>query len=443
MGEQQSGRLDSWKSIAEYLRRDVRTVMRWAKDHGLPVHRVTGGKGRSVFAYRDAIDLWLTGRAAETAEMPATDPPALIPAETEATAPAVAGPRRWIPAIAVLIVSVIGIVASRNMPRPAGPWQVTVGETGVVRAYADGTASTIHAFDPARTSYPTTVPASQAITDLDADGAADVLVAISYEEDVGSAALLNGRFLRLDPAKGLQWAHVIDDPLTFGKTRFEGPWAIVDWRVSPGQGSRRIAVAAHHFVWWPGLVALLDPSGRRIGTFVNTGWIEGVRWIDAERVLAAGFSNPRDGGMVAVLDTRVAAAHSPEAPGEFTCQDCPPGDPLHYVVFPRSELNRRTGARFNRAQIVTHSSRYVVQTEEVRTESQTATAVYEFDRNFNLVRGTYSDTYWDEHRRLELEGSLDHPAAACPTRSGPPWVDRWSRATGWQRVAVPPGIPGG
>ena len=32
-----NGRLDSWKEIARHLGRDVRTVMRWERERGLPV----------------------------------------------------------------------------------------------------------------------------------------------------------------------------------------------------------------------------------------------------------------------------------------------------------------------------------------------------------------------------------------------------------------------
>ena len=35
-------RLDSWKEIAAYLRRDVRTVQRWEERESLPVHRLQG-----------------------------------------------------------------------------------------------------------------------------------------------------------------------------------------------------------------------------------------------------------------------------------------------------------------------------------------------------------------------------------------------------------------
>jgi len=59
MAEQDKQRLDSWKEIADYLRRDVRTVIRWERERGLPVHRIPGGKRSVVFAYREEIDRWL------------------------------------------------------------------------------------------------------------------------------------------------------------------------------------------------------------------------------------------------------------------------------------------------------------------------------------------------------------------------------------------------
>jgi len=52
-------RLDSWKEIAAFFRRDPRTVKRWEKERALPVHRIPG-KGRSgVYAYADELRRWL------------------------------------------------------------------------------------------------------------------------------------------------------------------------------------------------------------------------------------------------------------------------------------------------------------------------------------------------------------------------------------------------
>src|ERR1700738_3416025 len=51
-------RLDSWKEIASYLRREVRTVQLWEKREGLPVHRHFHKRLGSVFALRSEIDRW-------------------------------------------------------------------------------------------------------------------------------------------------------------------------------------------------------------------------------------------------------------------------------------------------------------------------------------------------------------------------------------------------
>jgi hypothetical protein len=56
---EQRERLDSWKEIADYLGHDVRTVIRWEKERGLPVRRLPGGKRQSVFAVIAEIDGWL------------------------------------------------------------------------------------------------------------------------------------------------------------------------------------------------------------------------------------------------------------------------------------------------------------------------------------------------------------------------------------------------
>lgn len=55
-------RLDTWKEIAVYLNREVRTVQRWEKREGLPVHGHFHVKGRTVYALKVEIDVWLIAR---------------------------------------------------------------------------------------------------------------------------------------------------------------------------------------------------------------------------------------------------------------------------------------------------------------------------------------------------------------------------------------------
>jgi len=65
-----SERLDSWKEIAAYLRRDLRTVQRWEELEGLPAHRHLHGKQGSVYAFRPELDTWLATRQPETESEP-------------------------------------------------------------------------------------------------------------------------------------------------------------------------------------------------------------------------------------------------------------------------------------------------------------------------------------------------------------------------------------
>jgi tetratricopeptide (TPR) repeat protein len=130
-----TGRLDSWKEIAAYLRRSVRSARRWEKEEGLPVHRHLHSKRDSVYAFRAELDEWWTQRGAKVAEQngeedeapapPEAEPLPVVtdvePAErSEETATAPLRPRRRAGligigfALAVLVVGGVAWLTSRN-----------------------------------------------------------------------------------------------------------------------------------------------------------------------------------------------------------------------------------------------------------------------------------------------------------------------------------------
>lgn len=51
--------LNSWKEIAAYLGRAIRTVQRWEHDLNLPVHRPSGRERSAVLAFPRELDEWL------------------------------------------------------------------------------------------------------------------------------------------------------------------------------------------------------------------------------------------------------------------------------------------------------------------------------------------------------------------------------------------------
>jgi len=96
--EQDARRLESWKEIAAYLGRDVRTVQRWERGEGLPVHRLQHNKLGSVYAYPSELDAWR--RRHEPMEALSSSP------EPQ---PAAAAPRR---AITVTLVAGVVLLAA-------------------------------------------------------------------------------------------------------------------------------------------------------------------------------------------------------------------------------------------------------------------------------------------------------------------------------------------
>src|SRR5579884_202744 len=92
-------RLESWKQIAFYLNKQIRTVQRWEKTEDLPVRRHVHGKMGSVYAYKHEIDEW---RAKRELADPSTIADAVTP-------PLPVRRHRWA-AVLLFIAAAAGIV---------------------------------------------------------------------------------------------------------------------------------------------------------------------------------------------------------------------------------------------------------------------------------------------------------------------------------------------
>ena len=54
--------LGSWKEIANYLGKGVRTVQRWERCNALPIHRPSGSNKGVVLAFPAELDRWARRR---------------------------------------------------------------------------------------------------------------------------------------------------------------------------------------------------------------------------------------------------------------------------------------------------------------------------------------------------------------------------------------------
>jgi len=140
-------RLDGWDAISDYLGWHVRTVIRWEKQKGLPVHRLSGGKRQPVYAYKHEIDLWF--RNSGTLDPAGTPPPAGSVLDTE-SAP-FAGPTgitlparirsRWVNGkvvfasvalVCILLFASIDLWQSSRSLVAANPTRITRSQTRIL-----------------------------------------------------------------------------------------------------------------------------------------------------------------------------------------------------------------------------------------------------------------------------------------------------------------------
>jgi hypothetical protein len=132
-------RLDSWKEIAAYLKREVRTVQRWEKSEGLPVRRHLHKKQGTIYAYKSELDAWWSQRgmqestatqpeaSVETAEAPQESLSWSATMEAEPVAP-VAAKWHWLPRMAtprhalaaLLLMGAVGLLLHVATPSDEG-----------------------------------------------------------------------------------------------------------------------------------------------------------------------------------------------------------------------------------------------------------------------------------------------------------------------------------
>jgi Tol biopolymer transport system component len=108
---QQQDRLDSWKKIAAYLKREISTVQRWERREGMPVHRHVHDKQGSVFAYRSELDAWWESRRVRLEPQVAAEAP-----RTSARVFRLRASGWWLAAAIVLLCAALAVWLAAERP---------------------------------------------------------------------------------------------------------------------------------------------------------------------------------------------------------------------------------------------------------------------------------------------------------------------------------------
>lgn len=364
MAPAQGSRLDSWKGIAEYLGRNVRTVTRWADERGLPVHRIPGGTRGRVFAFPDEIDAWLLDQKhapSSVATAAAPSPEVLLSAPTNgspsrqaATARSSFNPspyRRMIVIAGCLLAAAIGVsfvfrsgstAAARifSIRYEGDTLRATAagGRTLWTRRYANAS------FENYFATHPNTSPPVR-IADYFHDGNKEAAAVVPLHLGPNQNQVTHSEVDFFSGEGDLLWRYAPEESFRFGTHELTGPWIFMDLFVSQSSTGTSLWATAGQHTWGNSFVSQIDPrTGHGTVRFVNTGilyCLNELKTSSRRFLLAGGFNNEWDSGSLAIIAENRPFAASPQTPGtRHYCNSCPPGPPDYYFVFPRSEINR-------------------------------------------------------------------------------------------------------
>lgn len=365
-------RLNSWKEIATYLGKGVRTVQRWEVQMGLPVRRLGREGGEIVYALKSEIHAWLLngGHAAESdrlRETPEAPPeaaappgateagplsPAIFPdpaAPPPAESPRFSAPRwAWASLVLVGIAGMAMTLAQMSGPggrrlaarSPVG----AVYETGVLRALdSEGTelwrlalpVAADNRLDTRMNLDPVREPRRIAVEDLDGDGSNEVIfIAVSPSGSGDSLHVYN--------ADGsLRFTHIPGRPVTWGSKVFKGFNANSLHFLRDPDGSLGLWLTSSHVSWFPSLLQRLSPRGELLSEYWSNGVIRTIRPATLKGrpyLLVGGYNNETHGASLAFLEMDHASGAAPAGKPGYRCLDCADGSPAEFLVFPTSDV---------------------------------------------------------------------------------------------------------
>jgi hypothetical protein len=334
--------LTSWKEIAAYLDRDVRTCVRWEQRYGLPVHRLERDSKAKVFAYKDQIDAWLAERSSIGSSRPEAGERTGFPLRTALVliglaALAVAGYflviRRGGPADFHIRGSVLEIVDRRG--HSLWPFDTRLPDLQPEEEYRGH-------FKPKRygADYSPVWP-HLLIRDINGDLRPEVLFSTQTQSEDGEGTL----FCFDDHGRKL-WSFAAGRALAFGGWPFRAQYRIFGFNVDDYDGDRdpEILVISHQKPDWPCQAVLLDPSGRTEGEYWNAGYfMDGAAGdIDGDgttELVLSGVNNEYRSGCVAVFKPGRLKGCSPQTDPAFRSSELGEGQQSVYILFPKTDVH--------------------------------------------------------------------------------------------------------
>jgi hypothetical protein len=411
--------LDSWKEIAGFLQRDIKTCQRWEKERGLPVHRLDGLKRSRVSANPEELAAWRQKNDIVASAKGADAPPDRKSAITRFV---VIGIMAIIFIAAALHFGVFAPLFSKAKKHAedvaANPADFHIAGTSLVVVNAAG--SELWRFDTRNEKlaseetyrnqmlederYAQAALPYLIIKDINHDGFAEVIFSTQTTDNFDE-----GELYVFDHKGTPLW----DKMKVGGRHRFGAVEFSADYRIEgmaavdlDGDGNLELILMTAHMPEWPSQLIVIKADGRILGDYWNAGRFTCLGFADIDgdgtkEILAAGTNNEYGKACLIVLDPRNMHGGSPQTEDEFKCPDFPKGTEEYYLLFPRTDVDliesfpREAMDRID-----------LPENRVIRVMPRISRMYFELDYSLAVLRAKSTYDFEIKHEKLLREGKI-------------------------------------
>ena len=448
-GTTSSDTLHGWKEIANHLGRSTRAVQRWEIELRLPVHRLKGAEGQTVYALRNEIDEWKKSRdlpKLHTDEIEEVSSASALSSVAPQSHHATATRNQWLArrwmwqALFAALTLAVGVGLGNYIhASPIGD-VVTMHAGGTKVVANDAAGREVWTRDMGhmvglmteRSLLPS--GSQKPIRRLGKDG--PILVVLQTIPG-NQSTIVEETLVAFETDGRIRWQFSPATALTCGSESFGPPWQISSVIIS-AHGPRPTAlVSVTHHTWWPSEVFEIDQTGRATLRYRQAGWIWSLaEWsVGGKRLLGiGGVLNEYAKASLTLVDLDGDPATAPHSDARFGCGDSPRGQPVRVFLFPIMDV------RVLGPYALTSGIRVLGNIMQAHTDESGGESVLEIDEHLHPSRFALPDGYWVVHRSLESKHLLPHPADACPEAQGAHTIDEWNPAAGWSHTTIKPAV---
>ena len=399
----------SWKQIAYHLGCNERTCLRWEKELGLPVHRMTTSAKSRVFAYKDELDTWIRENIDHRGAKPA-----------RSAAPSTF--KRWYPLLLVLPGTALLLFVFSFVKKPTGalvPDDFSIRGSELVIHRSDG--KELWTYDTGlerllgeahfrahfrikredkeklRVLHPTLL-----IKDINGDGKREVLFSPQTDDEFGE-----GTLHCFDEKGSSLWEIATGRELEFGGTTYSPDYRVRGFGLHDldNDGSDEILVVSDHNDDFPTQFLIADAEGKILGEYWNSGRIEDFITEDLDgdgsrEVILCGSNREYRDACLIVLDAARVSGASPQTE-PFRCLSLEPGSEAFYIRLPRTDVglleiaSRESAYKLNR-----------LANRKISTLTRGSRVYFEFDYEFRSAGIRPTQAFEAAHMRAASAGRV-------------------------------------